>query len=128
MTFVKDLENPQFNQVWNQLLIAKKYGIKTILMIGGAGTAYQQLFSNYNVFYPLLKKKYNSILSISDVGGNHPFRMKRIEGGSLVNFIDQGFEDMRPRQTLPKVYIRSGSIYLSSVKSILASHSLVSVR
>jgi len=68
----------------------------------------------------------DSVVSVCSVDGNHPFRMKRIEGGSLVNFIDQGFEDMRPRQTLPKVYIRSGSIYLSSVGDILASNSLVS--
>ncbi|MDC1016409.1 acylneuraminate cytidylyltransferase family protein [Planktomarina temperata] len=68
----------------------------------------------------------DSVVSVCSVDGNHPFRMKRIEGGSLVNFIDQGFEDMRPRQALPKVYIRSGSIYLSSVANILASNSLVS--
>lgn len=68
----------------------------------------------------------DSVVSVCSVDGNHPFRMKRIENGILVNFIDQGFEDMRPRQSLPKVYIRSGSIYLSSVGNILSSNSLVS--
>ena len=68
----------------------------------------------------------DSVVSVHSVDGNHPFRMKRIENGSLVNFIDQGFEDMRPRQALPKVYIRSGNIYLSSVGKILESNSLVS--
>lgn len=52
-----------------------------------------------------------SVVSVTDVDGYHPFRMKRIENGFLVNFIDQGFEDMRPRQNLPKVYIRDGAIY-----------------
>ena len=31
--------------------------------------------------------------------------MKKLEENNLINnFIDQGFEDMRPRQLLPKVY------------------------
>ncbi|MEC9248613.1 MAG: acylneuraminate cytidylyltransferase family protein, partial [Pseudomonadota bacterium] len=44
----------------------------------------------------------------------HPFKMKRrSESGEIYNYIDQGFEDMRPRQLLPKVYKRNGAIYLS---------------
>lgn len=70
--------------------------------------------------------QFNAVVSVSEVDGNHPFRMKRIENNVLINFIDQGFEDMRPRQSLPKVFIRSGSIYLSSVKDILRSKSMVS--
>lgn len=55
----------------------------------------------------------DSIVSVVSVMGNHPFRMKRLVGDRLVNFIEQGFEDMRPRQKLPPVYIRNGAIYLS---------------
>ena len=54
----------------------------------------------------------DSVVSIVSVGGNHPFRMKRLIDNQLVNYIDQGFWDMRPRQELPPVYIRNGSIYL----------------
>ena len=56
----------------------------------------------------------DSVVSVVSVGGNHPFRMKRLIDDHLINFIDQGFEDMRPRQTLPPVYIRNGAVYLSS--------------
>ena len=56
----------------------------------------------------------DSVISVVDVGAAHPFRMKRIvPGNRLVNYIDQGFEDMRPRQLLPPVYLRSGAIYAS---------------
>jgi CMP-N,N'-diacetyllegionaminic acid synthase len=56
----------------------------------------------------------DSVVSVVDVGGNHPFRMKRLlDDGRLMNYIDQGFEDMRPRQRLPAVYIRSGALYIS---------------
>ena len=55
----------------------------------------------------------DSVVSVVSVEGYHPFRMKRMIGHSLINYIDQGFEDMRPRQVLPKVFIRNGAIYLS---------------
>lgn len=66
-----------------------------------------------------------SVVSVVDVGGTHPFRMKRIINGELVDYIDQGFEDMRPRQVLPKAYIRSGSIYAARVSDIEKTKSLV---
>jgi CMP-N,N'-diacetyllegionaminic acid synthase len=59
-----------------------------------------------------LSQECDSLVSVVSVGGNHPFRMKRLVGNQLVNYIDQGFWDMRPRQTLPDVYIRNGAIYL----------------
>lgn len=56
----------------------------------------------------------DSVVSVVDVGGTHPMRMKRIVGGNiLINYIDQGFENMKPRQELPPVYIRNGAIYAS---------------
>ena len=60
-----------------------------------------------------------------NVDGYHPLRMKKIEGDNLVNYIDQGFEDMRPRQQLPDVYIRNGSIYLTPINEIKLNNSLV---
>ena len=51
--------------------------------------------------------------------------MKRIENDKLVNYIDLGYEDMRPRQQLPKVYIRSGSIYAIRTNALLKLNGLV---
>jgi CMP-N-acetylneuraminic acid synthetase len=51
--------------------------------------------------------------------------MKRIVGDRLVNYIDQGVEDMRPRQELPPVYIRNGAMYLTSRESFMTTRSLV---
>tara|TARA_B100000287_G_C20659754_1_gene789783 strand:- start:813 stop:1526 length:714 start_codon:yes stop_codon:yes gene_type:complete len=74
----------------------------------------------------IINSNADSLISVVDVEGNHPFRMKRITGkNKLVNFIDQGFEDMRSRQELPKVYIRSGTIYLSKRELILNNNSFV---
>lgn len=56
----------------------------------------------------------------------HPFKMKRVvNGNQLVNFIDQGFEDMRPRQELPPVYRRSGAVYASRRSVIMEHQSLI---
>lgn len=42
------------NSVWEELEEAKKLGIKIVLMVGGAGTAYQDLFSNFDIYYNML--------------------------------------------------------------------------
>ena len=68
----------------------------------------------------LLDTGADSVISVVNVGGHHPFRMKRVVGQNvLINYIDQGFEDMRPRQELPPVYIRSGALYIVR-RSVLA--------
>ena len=39
----------------------------------------------------------DSVVTVVEVGGHHPFRMKRLlDDGRLINYLDQGFEDMRP--------------------------------
>jgi CMP-N-acetylneuraminic acid synthetase len=68
----------------------------------------------------------DSVVSVVDVGANHPYRMKRIEDdGRLVNFVEQGFEDMRPRQELPPVYIRSGDLYIARRHVVMELGTLV---
>ena len=69
----------------------------------------------------LLKKKVDSVISVTDVGANHPLRMKKIlPNGKLSNFIKQKkIDNMMPRQALPKAYIRNGAIYITSRKLIM---------
>lgn len=60
----------------------------------------------------------DSVVSVVEVDGYHPLRMKRVVDGRLINYIDQGHEDMRPRQELPPVYIRNGAIY-ATIRDVL---------
>ena len=73
----------------------------------------------------LLSENCDSVVSVLEVSNTHPFRMKRLVGNRLINYIDQGFEDMRPRQVLPKVYLRNGAIYLNRRESFIGSQALV---
>lgn len=66
-----------------------------------------------------------SAVAVTEVE-THPFRMKRLlSDGRLINYIDQGCEDMRPRQQLPKVYRRAGSVYASRRKVVMEDDTLV---
>ena len=71
-----------------------------------------------NAINILLDTKADSVISVVEVEGHHPLRMKRVIDGRLINYIDQGHEDMRPRQELPAVYIRNGAIY-ATLRDIL---------
>jgi len=71
-------------------------------------------------------KSFDSVVSVVDVDGNHPNRMKIIKDGKLLNYVNQGFEDMRPRKELSQVYIRSGAIYAIRVQNFISEKSLVS--
>lgn len=73
----------------------------------------------------LINSNSDSITSIKDVEANHPNRMKIIKNKKLINFFEQGFEDMRPRQNLKKVFIRNGAIYAFKRKVIMKQGSLV---
>ena len=52
--------DPRFGSMWSQISECKKQGIDITLMIGGAGGGYRSLFSNYTVYYNLLKQFLNS--------------------------------------------------------------------
>jgi D-3-phosphoglycerate dehydrogenase / 2-oxoglutarate reductase len=74
----------------------------------------------------LLDTGADSVISVVEVSGHHPFRMKRlVRDNVLINYIDQGFEDMRPRQQLPSVYIRSGALYVVRRSTLVEQDSFV---
>ncbi|WP_440678978.1 acylneuraminate cytidylyltransferase family protein [Candidatus Pelagibacter sp. HIMB1611] len=61
------------------------------------------------------KKGAKSIVSVTQVKASHPLRMKKINKKNLLeNYVKQrNYENMKPRQILPKVFIRNGAIYLA---------------
>ena len=75
----------------------------------------------------IILKKADSVISISDVGSNHPFRMKKVlKNGRLSNiFNNLKKENMKPIQKLKKFYIRNGAIYISKRDVITKKKSIV---
>ena len=48
--------DPLFNKLWFQTEKAFNQGCNIILMMGGAGLAYKELFSDFDTYYPQLKQ------------------------------------------------------------------------
>ncbi len=80
-----------------------------------------------NAINLLFETNADSVISVVEVEGHHPLRMKRVVDGRLINYIDQGHEDMRPRQELPPVYIRNGAIYATRRDVLMDSNSFTGV-
>jgi CMP-N,N'-diacetyllegionaminic acid synthase len=71
----------------------------------------------------------DSVISFVDAGEKHPARMKFIDEEGLV--ADPPFAEMfegQPRQQLPKIYLREGSIYLTRIGILMEQNSLKGAR
>lgn len=62
--------------------------------------------------------EFTSLVSVTPVGGFHPDRMYRLNEGTLTAYIDQANKDNKPRQLLEELYIKDGSYYLLTSKSL----------
>ena len=49
----------KFNDLWWETKLLYQQGVTIMLMIGGVGGAYQELFSDFKTYYPQLKKLLN---------------------------------------------------------------------
>lgn len=64
----------------------------------------------------LVKSGAEALVTLSDVGANHPFRMYELSSLNKIKPILKNKTPMLGRQYLPKFYLRSGEIYLVSNK------------
>ena len=61
----------------------------------------------------LRESEADSVISVVDVGGHHPARMKFLEGGLLIDPPYAESRENQPRQELQPMYIRNGAVYLT---------------
>tara|TARA_Y100000589_G_scaffold306473_1_gene321260 strand:- start:2137 stop:2850 length:714 start_codon:yes stop_codon:yes gene_type:complete len=113
--------------VVKHLIKDKKMSGQDIMLLFQPTSPYRNKKEIINAINTLLNEsKWKSAVSLSLVKSNHPFRMKRLNSDNeCIDFIDQGFEDMRPRQKLTKVYIRSGNFYMAYIDAILNENTLL---
>ena len=73
----------------------------------------------------LIQTGCDTVLTVVDVGANHPARMCTISRGDrLVPVMDEGVP-MRPRQELPPVYIRNGAVYACKRDVLWTANALI---
>ena len=73
----------------------------------------------------LLKKKFDTVITIKDVK-DHPERMKKIlYTNQVVNYLNMKKESLKPRQKLKNIYIRSGSMYFFRSDNLKKYNSIV---
>lgn len=72
------------------------------------------------------KSKFDSVVSVVDVGANHPHRMYKLgKKNKIIPFVKNLKNPMMPRQKLPLVYIRSGDIYVTTRECLINKKSLI---
>lgn len=73
----------------------------------------------------LLKKKFDTVITIKDVK-DHPERMKKIlYTNQVVNYLNMKKESLKPRQKLKNIYIRSGAMYFFRSDNLKKYNSIV---
>ncbi len=102
--------------------LKKKYDLVLLLQ---PTVPYRSLKDIDRSLNKIRSNKYDSVVSIKNVDANHPLRMKIIKNNFLKNFSGKKKENMMPRQNLPKVYLRTGSIYMILRDKLLKFNSLV---
>lgn len=60
----------------------------------------------------ITKYKFDALVSLVDVSANHPFRMYKTNSKGIIQPIFKSKSPMLARQLLPKIYIRSGDLYI----------------
>ena len=61
----------------------------------------------------------DSVISFVDVGGNHPWRMRKKFNGFMEPIMTRHDHVGQNRQTLPQYFLRAGSIYLTRITTLL---------
>lgn len=100
----------------------KKYDIILLLQ---PTCPFRKVSDLKKILSKMKNSKYDSAVSICEVGALHPERMKIFKNGFLKNYTSKIKENMRPRQDLKKIYIRSGGYYIIKRSSFIKYNSLV---
>lgn len=73
----------------------------------------------------LINNKCDSVITVNLVNNFHPYRMKIFKGNILKNFINLKKENFKAVKHLPKVFVRSGSMYFFKTENISKYNSIL---
>ena len=84
-------DSPKFDSVWEELQKLYYQGVTITAMVGGAGGAYQTLFSDFDTYYPLLKNFLKSKNYISGIDLDIEESVSLYNVKKLINTLIQDF-------------------------------------
>ncbi len=85
----------------------------------------EDFFKAYEI---LKKKKFDNVITINKTK-DHPNRLKIYKGKNLVNYLKNlKSEDLKPRQKLNSIYVRSGSMYFFKTSIVYEKNTLVGTK
>ena len=73
----------------------------------------------------LINSKCDSVITVNLVNNFHPYRMKIFKGNILKNFMNLKKENFKAVKHLPKVFVRSGSMYFFKRENISKYNSIL---
>jgi len=85
-----DPDSPRFDNVWIELQKVYEQGVEIILMVGGEGGAYGALFSNFDLYYPLLFKLLRKYTLIKDFGKDFTITMAPVADSLMTDGSSMG--------------------------------------
>tara|TARA_B110000971_G_scaffold12407_1_gene11614 strand:- start:1243 stop:2088 length:846 start_codon:yes stop_codon:yes gene_type:complete len=89
-----DPSDKTFDLVWEQTkTLAQTYNKEITVMLGGAGGAYNDLFNNYNIYYPMLVKTIKDRIWITGIDLDIEEYVKLEDVKKLINDIHRDFGD-----------------------------------
>jgi hypothetical protein len=83
--------DPKFNIMWEQTQLLGEQGITIMLMVGGAGGAYTNLFLDFETYYPLLRKLLQDKTYISGVDLDIEETVSLVNVKKLINLLKKDF-------------------------------------
>jgi hypothetical protein len=82
-----------FDDVWSELYKASEEGIKIILMLGGAGGAYNVMFSDFEAYYKLLYNLINNKKYITGINLDIEEQVQLYDIKMLISKLHTDFKD-----------------------------------
>ena len=98
--------NERFDGVWNQIRSADELGIKIVLMLGGAGGAYEYMFSN-DCIEKTINQQLAKVCRIMDIEHKDSFKLLPLMYVNL-DYINTAFNTIDYVYGGMDNYIRSG--------------------
>lgn len=86
-----DPDDPIFNQAWKDMEAAHVKGIRVVLMVGGAGSAFTKMFSNYKTYFDLLVDTIRNHSCITGVDLDVEEEVELDDIRMLINDLDMEF-------------------------------------